>query len=310
MNHLANLSNLGSLLDKQIITKVSQIDINLLEEDAQNARTEFNDDTIEELCQSIISQGVVSPISVRKHPIDKDKYVINHGHRRVRAAKKAGLTKIPAFLDDNINTIGKFLENIQREDLSPMDIAKQLKTFTDEGLTNKDIALSLGKSDSWVSRHLGLLDAPEVIQEALDDGRLTSVEAARTLVSLSEEHESAVEDLLSTTQTVTQKQVREFARDIQQTADDAAAGASNDVFDDEVSSVSSISDDTKPLQIKASNIKKDKSDVGELIVEMVKSLSLYEEKKLELLELIEGNNDFGAEFNPLRNFLKQLDLKI
>lgn len=189
MNHLANLSNLGSLLDKQIISKVSEIDIDLLEEDAQNARTEFNDDTIEELCQSIISQGVVSPISVRKHPIDKDKYVINHGHRRVRAAKKAGLTKIPAFLDDNINTIGKFLENIQREDLSPMDVAKQLKTFTEEGLTNKDIALSLGKSDSWVSRHLGLLDAPEVIQEALDDGRLTSVEAARTLVSLSEEHE-------------------------------------------------------------------------------------------------------------------------
>lgn len=307
MNHLANLSNLGSLLDKQIITKVSQIDINLLEEDAQNARTEFNDDTIEELCQSIISQGVVSPISVRKHPIDKDKYVINHGHRRVRAAKKAGLTKIPAFLDDNINTIGKFLENIQREDLSPMDIAKQLKTFTDEGLTNKDIALSLGKSDSWVSRHLGLLDAPEVIQEALDDGRLTSVEAARTLVSLSEEHESAVEDLLSTTQTVTQKQVREFARGIQQTADDAAAGADNDVFDDEVGI---ISEDAKPLQIKASNSKKDKADVGELIVEMIRSLSLYESKKLELLELIEGNDDFGAEFNPLRKFLKQLDLKI
>lgn len=307
MNHLANLSNLGSLLDKQIISKVSEIDIDLLEEDAQNARTEFNDDTIEELCQSIISQGVVSPISVRKHPIDKDKYVINHGHRRVRAAKKAGLTKIPAFLDDNINTIGKFLENIQREDLSPMDVAKQLKTFTEEGLTNKDIALSLGKSDSWVSRHLGLLDAPEVIQEALDDGRLTSVEAARTLVSLSEEHESAVEDLLSTTQTVTQKQVREFARDIQQTADNAAAGADNDVFDDEVGI---ISEDAKPLQIKASNSKKDKADVGELIVEMIRSLSLYESKKLELLELIEGNDDFGVEFNPLRNFLKQLDLKI
>lgn len=307
MNHLANLSNLGSLLDKQIISKVSEIDIDLLEEDAQNARTEFNDDTIEELCQSIISQGVVSPISVRKHPIDKDKYVINHGHRRVRAAKKAGLTKIPAFLDDNINTIGKFLENIQREDLSPMDVAKQLKTFTEEGLTNKDIALSLGKSDSWVSRHLGLLDAPEVIQEALDDGRLTSVEAARTLVSLSEEHESAVEDLLSTTQTVTQKQVREFARDIQQTADNAAAGADNDVFDDEVGI---ISEDAKSLQIKASNSKKDKADVGELIVEMIRSLSLYESKKLELLELIEGNDDFGVEFNPLRNFLKQLDLKI
>lgn len=307
MNHLANLSSFGSLLDKQIISKVSEIDIDLLEEDAQNARTEFNDDTIEELCQSIISQGVVSPISVRKHPIDKDKYVINHGHRRVRAAKKAGLTKIPAFLDDNINTIGKFLENIQREDLSPMDVANQLKTFTEEGLTNKDIALSLGKSDSWVSRHLGLLDAPEVIQEALDDGRLTSVEAARTLVSLSEEHESAVEDLLSTTQTVTQKQVREFARDIQQTADNAAAGADNDVFDDEVGI---ISEDAKPLQIKASNSKKDKADVGELIVEMIRSLSLYESKKLELLELIEGNDDFGVEFNPLRNFLKQLDLKI
>lgn len=303
MNHLSKLGNIGSLLEQQPITKISEIDISLLVEDEKNARTEFNDDTIDELCQSIISQGVVSPISVRRHPTDKNKYVINHGHRRVRAAKKAGLVKIPAFLDERINTIGKFLENIQREDLSPLDIARQLKIFTDEGLSNKEIALSLGKSDSWVSRHLGLLDAPEIIQEALDDGRLTSVEAARTLVALSEDHESAVEDLLSNQAVITQKQVREFAKDVQ-------AGDDNKENLDGV--IDNVNDGSKPLVVKVPTAKKqDKPHVDELIVRLIKSLSLQQDQKLQVLGLLDSESeDFGSDFNLLRNYLKQLDLKI
>lgn len=214
LNALKDLK-LGGLLNKPVVNQANEIDITKIYEDEANARTEFNDDSLNELAESIRENGVVNPISVRQHDTIQDAFIINNGHRRFRASKIAGIKTIPAFLDNNINEFGRFIDNIQREDLSPLDIAKQLKVFEELGYTNRDIASKIGKGETWVSRHMGLLDAPETIKNAIDDGKIKSVEAAKSLANLTEHHPDAVEQLLKENQgEVTQKQVRDFAKDL------------------------------------------------------------------------------------------------
>ena len=216
LDKLNNL-NIGGLLNNSTISKVSEVDINIIHEDVNNPRKHYDDITQKELCDSIKQIGIISPISLRKHPeIDGD-YIINHGHRRFRAAKEAGFSTIPAFLDSNCNEIGQFIENIQREDLSPLDIAQWLSDFKQNNdVKNTEIASYLAKSDSWVSRHLTLLNAPDNIKQAINQGILKSVESAATLIKIAKDHPEQVDTFLTECEgnDVTQKMVRDFAKSL------------------------------------------------------------------------------------------------
>lgn len=307
MNDKLATLNLGGLLNKPVIGQVSEIDISLIAEDSLNARREFHDDTLHELAQSIKEHGVISPISLRANPIKDGYYIINHGHRRFRAAKLADKTTIPAFLDNEIDVFGRFIENIQREDLSPLDIANQLNTFVKDGMQGKDIAEKIGKSDSWVSRHLGLLSAPMTIKKSLEDGKIKSVEAAKTLASLSNDHPVEVEGFLSNAEgEITQKQVREFSKDLknEKSADIALFDLESSTEEEMVKN----KEEVKLEQVANTEIVYNSKSI--LIIEMLEAAQLTAEQKEQMLQELSDEERFDDSFNEIRFYLRQMDLDI
>lgn len=307
MNDKLATLNLGGLLNKPVIGQVSEIDISLIAEDSLNARREFHDDTLHELAQSIKEHGVISPISLRANPIKDGYYIINHGHRRFRAAKLADKMTIPAFLDNEIDVFGRFIENIQREDLSPLDIANQLNTFVKDGMQGKDIAEKIGKSDSWVSRHLGLLSAPMTIKKSLEDGKIKSVEAAKTLASLSNDHPVEVEGFLSNAEgEITQKQVREFSKELknEKSADVALFDLESSTEEEMVKN----KEEVKLEQVANTEIVYNSKSI--LIIEMLEAAQLTAEQKEQMLQELSDEERFDDSFNEIRFYLRQMDLDI
>lgn len=155
-------------------------------ESAENQpRTRFDEEALEALSQSIAQHGVIQPITVRR--LGSGYYQIIAGERRWRAAKMAGLDTIPARVvdaDDRSAMILALVENLQREDLNPIEEARGISALINEfGFTQDAAAARISRSRSAVSNSLRLLSLPEEICEMLEDGRL-SAGHARTLLSL------------------------------------------------------------------------------------------------------------------------------
>jgi ParB family chromosome partitioning protein len=151
-----------------------QTDIDLLFPNPKQPRLRFTDESLGELAESIRENGIVQPIVVRGHG---DRYEIVAGERRWRAAQKAGLTKVPIVVldvpDDKMLELA-LLENIQREDLNPMEEARAYRLLTEEqGLRQEDLARRLGKGRTTITNSLRLLQLPEPVQQMLEERRLT-----------------------------------------------------------------------------------------------------------------------------------------
>jgi ParB family chromosome partitioning protein len=148
-------------------------------------RRHFDDAALDELAESIRQQGVIQPILVRA--IGKDRYEIIAGERRWRAASRAGLAEIPVVLrkvDDRAVIAMALIENIQREDLNPLEEAQALARLIDEfALTHQQAAEAVGRSRASVSNLLRLLELPEPLQALLAEGRL-EMGHARALLTL------------------------------------------------------------------------------------------------------------------------------
>jgi ParB family transcriptional regulator, chromosome partitioning protein len=153
-------------------------------------RQVFNEAAIEELKQSIQAQGVLQPVLVRKNG---DRFQLIVGERRWRASKAAGLTVIPALVresatDEEMLELA-LLENVQRQDLNPVELAQALQRMqTTCKLTQEAVAEKLGVSRAHVANTLRLLKLPKIIQDALADGRITSGHA-RALIAISDDGE-------------------------------------------------------------------------------------------------------------------------
>ncbi|MEB0014484.1 ParB/RepB/Spo0J family partition protein [Glaciimonas sp. Cout2] len=132
-------------------------------EDPNQPRKFFSEEAIESLATQIRASKVRSPISVKPMNVD-GKYIINHGARRYRASIRAGKTTIPGFIDETHDDYDQLAENIQREDLAPLEIAMFIQKRIAKGDKKGDIAVKLGQKASFVSEHLPLVDAPEFIQ--------------------------------------------------------------------------------------------------------------------------------------------------
>lgn len=150
-------------------------------------RRNFDEDKLEELAASIRAQGVIEPIIVRA--IGKDRFELIAGERRWRASQLAGLAEIPALvreLDDRAVIAIALIENIQREDLSPLEEAQALARLIEEfDLTHQQTADAVGRSRAAVSNMLRLLELPPEIRRLLDDGKL-EMGHARALLTLPE----------------------------------------------------------------------------------------------------------------------------
>ncbi|HET6970263.1 MAG TPA: ParB/RepB/Spo0J family partition protein [Phenylobacterium sp.] len=166
---------------------VRELPIDLVHRNPDQPRQHFSAEEIGELAQSIREKGVLQPILVRSSPQHTGHFEIIAGERRWRAAQYAALTTIPAFVrqmgDDEALEIA-IIENVQREDLNPMEEARAYRALmTRFSHTQDRVATVVGKSRSHVANTLRLIQLPEEVQEHLVHGRLTAGHARALLTS-------------------------------------------------------------------------------------------------------------------------------
>ena len=170
--------------NRSLNEELFEVDIDLIEPNAEQPRTRFAEDKMEELSQSIRENGIIQPIVIRRRG---SKYEIVAGERRWRAAQKAGLKKIPALVrevsDDKLLEFA-LIENIQRHELSPIEEAKAYKKLIGNlGLTQEMVAKRVGKDRTFITNYLRLLRLPDDVQKLVEEDKI-SVGHARALLGL------------------------------------------------------------------------------------------------------------------------------
>ena len=178
-------NNENSRLDNNIKENVKTIPIELLEVNPFQPRTFFDEEALNDLSESIKSRGILQPILVRPKSKKERGWQIIAGERRWRAAQKAGLHEIPVLIheiEDSEVAIIALLENIQREDLSPLEEAGAFKKLIEDfGLTQEKLSKALGCSRVYITNMLRLLTLPKKIKSMLDD-KLLNVGQVRALI--------------------------------------------------------------------------------------------------------------------------------
>ena len=168
-------NNIQSVDDKnadKVVGNIIELDIDSIEINPFQPRSNFNEESLRELATSIRELGVIQPITVRK--TDFNQYQLISGERRLRASKLSGLTTIPAYIriaNDNESLIMALVENIQRHDLDPIEIALSYQRLIDEiQLTQEQMSDRVGKKRSTIANYLRLLKLDPIIQTGIRDG--------------------------------------------------------------------------------------------------------------------------------------------
>ena len=191
------MSGLGKGLDLIFMENNTEsentpITLNLdeLEANKDQPRTDFDDELLKELADSVAKHGIIQPIVVK--PLSSGKYKIIAGERRYRASKMAGLKEVPVIIrdisDSEIMELA-LVENLQRENLSALEEAKGYKSLMDNyGMTQSEVAESVGKSRPYVANTVRLLNLPKNVIERLENGAITAGHA-RAMLALSNEND-------------------------------------------------------------------------------------------------------------------------
>lgn len=154
--------------------KFEMISITDIQKNPYQPRKEFDKEKLDELAQSIKENGVIQPIIVRQSPVIG--YEILAGERRYRASLLAGLTSIPAVvkqLSDQEMMVHSIIENLQRENLNPIEEARAYESLVEKGFTHAEIADKMGKSRPYISNSIRLLSLPEQIISEVENGKLS-----------------------------------------------------------------------------------------------------------------------------------------
>jgi ParB family chromosome partitioning protein len=201
------VNNLGSVNE----IKIAEIEVNPFQ-----PRTEFDEQALHELCESIKLQGLIQPITVRR--VNAHSYQLISGERRLRASKLAGLTQIPAYIrtaNDQQMLEMALIENIQRENLNAIEVALSFQRMIEEcNLKQEELGDRVSKNRSTVTNYLRLLKLPPGIQASIRDGGI-SMGHARALISVDDPakqlfiHQHIIKDGLSV------RKVEELVRDLQ-----------------------------------------------------------------------------------------------
>jgi ParB family chromosome partitioning protein len=188
MNRKALGRGLGALLSSDrtidLGSEPSEVDLESITPGSMQPRTHFDEASLAGLADSIRSHGIVQPLLVRR---SGDGYELIAGERRWRAAKLAGLTRVPVVVkdvpDENLLEIA-LIENIQRENLNPIEEAQAYKKLIETvGLTQESLATRVGRDRSYITNYLRLLRLPDDLQQLVKEGRL-STGHGRTLLGL------------------------------------------------------------------------------------------------------------------------------
>ncbi|OYX84467.1 MAG: chromosome partitioning protein ParB [Flavobacteriales bacterium 32-34-25] len=168
-------NDIKSVEDKnadKVVGNIIELEIEAIEINPFQPRSNFNEESLKELATSIKELGVIQPITVRK--LDFNKYQLISGERRLRASKLIGLATVPAYIriaNDNESLVMALVENIQRHDLDPIEIALSYQRLMDEiQLTQEQMSERVGKKRSTIANYLRLLKLDPIIQTGIRDG--------------------------------------------------------------------------------------------------------------------------------------------
>ncbi|EKF55773.1 parB-like partition protein [Galbibacter marinus] len=169
----------------KVVGSIVELEIDSIEVNPFQPRTNFNEETLQELSTSIRELGVIQPITVRK--LDFNKYQLVSGERRLRASKLAGLKLIPAYIriaNDQESLEMALVENIQRQDLDPIEISLSYQRLIDEiNITQEQLSDRVGKKRSTITNYLRLLKLDPIIQTGMRDG-FVSMGHGRALINI------------------------------------------------------------------------------------------------------------------------------
>ena len=196
-------------IETQGSSSINEVPIADISPNVDQPRSDFDEESLQELAMSIKHIGLVQPITVYELPNQVGRYRIISGERRYRAAKMAGLESLPAYIrtaDDEQIMEMALIENIQREDLNAIEIALAFKNLLDQNnLTQEELSSRVGKKRATISNYIRLLRLPAEIQMALKNGKI-SMGHARSLLSIEDPelqlafYEQIIKDALSVRQ--------------------------------------------------------------------------------------------------------------
>lgn len=244
------------------MNRMDEIPVSQIIPNPTQPRTQFDDEALQELADSIRQLGVIQPITVKRG--EGEHYIIISGERRWRASQMVGLERLPAYIreadDENLHAMA-LVENIQRQDLNAIEIALGMQRLIDEcGLTQEAMADKVGKKRSTVSNYMRLLNLPDEVQLALKEGLITmghakaiaGIDAERQLWALSR----CVKKGLSVRQT------EELARKLAETP-----STKEPIEEEYPESYSRLVEQMEPYFSENISIKRSKSGGGKIVID-------------------------------------------
>jgi ParB family chromosome partitioning protein len=243
-------------------------------------RTEFDEEALAELADSIAQLGVIQPITLKRR--DDGKYTIISGERRWRASQRAGLETLPAYIrevdDENLHAMA-LVENIQRQDLNAIEIALGMQRLIDEcGLTQEAMAEKVGKKRSTVSNYMRLLNLPSEVQLALKEGIITMGHAKAIAGIAPQEQVKALKKCIKKALSV--RQMEQLARKMSE-APKVAASVEDDEYPE---SYSHLVDELERVFSENISIKRTKSGSCRITIECANDKEI--ERLLSRLERV------------------------
>ena len=247
----APMNSMAEIATEQIIPNPTQ------------PRTQFDEEALQELADSIRQLGVIQPITVKKE--GDEKYIIISGERRWRASQIVGLKTIPAYVrevdDENLHAMA-LVENIQRQDLNAIEIALGMQRLIEEcGLTQEAMADKVGKKRSTVSNYMRLLNLPDQVQLALKEGLITMGHAKAIAGIAAEQQLWALKRCLKKALSV--RQMEELARKLAEQAGEQKSSSEEEYPE----SYSRLVEQLEPYFSQNISIKRGKNGGGKIVID-------------------------------------------
>lgn len=245
------------------MTEMAEIDIARIIPNPTQPRTQFDEEALDELADSIRQLGVIQPVTVKKS--DEGKYILISGERRWRAAQRADLKTLPAYIrevdDENLHAMA-LVENIQRQDLNAIEIALGMQRLIEEcRLTQDALSEKVGKKRSSVSNYLRLLKLPDEVQLALKEGMISMGHAKAIAGAPAEEQLRVLKKCLKKALSV--RQAEELVRSLGE-----PAKAAQRVEDEEYpESYSRLVEQLEKFFTQEISIKRAKSGGGRIVID-------------------------------------------
>ena len=243
------------------MTQMAEIAIGKIIPNPTQPRTQFDDEALAELAESIKPVGVIQPITVKK---SGEEYIIISGERRWRAAQMVGVERLPAYIrdvdDENLHAMA-LVENIQRQDLNAIEIALGMQRLIEEcGLTQEAMADKVGKKRSTVSNYMRLLNLPDEVQLALKEGLISMGHAKAIAGVAAEQQVAALKRCIKKSLSV--RQMEELARKM--AAEPASATKTEEEYPE---SYSRLVEQLEPYFSQNISIKRSKNGGGKIVIE-------------------------------------------